>query len=294
VARFLADSHRNPEALLTVSRLKEDLSLLREAAKEFPDHALVQLELALRGATPKEKQQALESFRKLAPDNALGDYLAASDHFGMGLLPGLAMGLPPGLPSGGAQGQPADALEELAAVESHPGFGVRSPGQIQSAEDLFRSAGYGLLEAKAAALLGQPQTQTMALFKLSAHLAILQRQYLAAGDDESAQAVLQTGLALSRRLRGESSLLFDDIMGIAIETCLLRLMPKDSTVPGSGQAAADRLDALTAEKQEISELAKQSLPVLDAMSESEVLTYLQHLDQDGELKALRWLQQNRQ
>jgi len=274
VARFLADSHRNPDALLAVFRLKGDLALLREAAAAFPDHAMIQLELALSGKTPDEKQQALESFRKLAPDNAMGDYLAALFHF--------------------EQGQQQEALDALARVESHPGFGDQSPTRIQSAEDVFRSAGYGLLEAKSAALLGQPRTQTLALFKLSGNLATLCQQYTAAGEAEAAQAVLQMGLSISRRLRGESRLLIDDIVGITIETRLLGQVPEDATVPGGGQTAADRFDALTAEKQEISDLANQCLPVLEAMSQSEVIAYLKHLSHDGELKALRWLQQNRQ
>ena len=274
VARFLADSHRNPEALLTVSRLKEDLSLLREAAASFPNHALVQLDLALRGATPDEKQQALEAFRKLAPDDALGDYLAALDHC--------------------ERGQQAETLKDLAGVESHPGFGVRSPGQIQCAEDLYRSAGYGLLEAKAAALLGQPRTQTVMLNMLSGKLAILHQQYIAAGDDESARTVFQMGLSLSRRLRGESRSLTDYFVGNFMESRFLKQVPEDATLPGSRQTAAARLDALTAEGLEISDLAKQSLRTLGDMSEREVLSYLKHLDQEGELKALRWLQQNRQ
>ena len=273
VARFLADSHRNPEALLAVFRIKEDLSLLREAAESFPDHAMVQLELAMRGETSEEKQKALESFRKLEPNNALGDCLAALFHF--------------------ERGQPEEALEELAGAESHPGFGARSPVQIQTAEDLFRTAGYGLLEAKAAALLGQPRTLTIALSKLSGRLAGLHREYTMAGDGESAQAVLQTGLSLSRRLRGEARLLLDDIVGIAMETRFLKQLPEDATMPGSGQTVADRLKALDTERLEILELAKQSLLVLDDMSESEVLSYLKHLDQDGELKALHWLEQNR-
>lgn len=297
VERFLTDNHRSAEALLTASRLKDDLSLLREAAAAFPGHALVQLELALRGQTPDEKQQALEAFRKLAPDNAVGDYLAALAHFGrggpglaIGLPPGLP-GLPPGLPNAGAQGQPEEALEDLAGVEAHPGFGVRSPEQIQSAEDLYRSAGYGLLEAKAAALLGQPRTLTLALNKLSGNLAMLHQKHIAAGDAESAQTMLQMGLALSRRLRGESRLLIDDFVGNFMETRLLKQVPEDAAMPGGGQTASARIEALTNEQQEISELAKQCLPVLEAMTESEVLTYLQHLNQDGELKALRWLQQ---
>ena len=295
VTRFLADNHRSAQALLTVSRLKGDLALLREAATSFPDDALVQLELALRGATADEKHEALEAFRKLAPSDAVGDYLAALAHFGGGLGAGIALKLPPGIASASnTQGQLAEALEDLAGAASHPVFGVDVTDQIQNAEDLYRGAGYGLLEAKAAALLGQPRTQTATLVMMAGNLVMLYHKYTAAKDDESARTVCQMGLSLSHRLRDESRLLFDDIMGIMIETRLLKQLPEDSTVPESGQSAAARLDALATENEEISDLAKQSLAVLDAMSESEVLTYLQHLNHDGELKALRWLQQNRQ
>ena len=271
VTRILGN-RTNPESLLAVSRLTGALELLREAAKSFPDHAMIQLELALRGKTPEEKQQALESFRRLEPGNAMGDYLSALSHF--------------------EQGQAEDALADLKAVEAHPGFGDRNSGQIQSAEDVFVAAGYGRLEAKSAALLGQPKTQTMTLNELSRKLFELYQEDTRAEDAEAAQAVLQMGLALSRRLRAEARLIVDDKVGISMETRFLKQLPVDAPVPGSTLTAAIRLNELTTENQEISELAKQSSTFLNAMKENEVLAYLERLNQDGELKALRWLEQN--
>lgn len=269
VARFLEERNRNPESLLAVFRLKGDLSLLHEAAKAFPDHPMVQLELAMSGATPEEKQLALEAFRKLQPNDSMGDYLAA-----LFLL---------------RQGKPEEAFKELSQAESHSGFGEGSDRLIQSSEDAFVSAGYGVTEAKCAALLDRPRTQTMTLNQLTGILSGLHQQYLQEGDSASAEAVFRMGLSLSRKVRDQSKLLLDDLVGVSMESRFLKQLPVETELPGSGQTAASRLEELTAQRQELSALAEKSAMALAEMSEGEVLTYIKRVGQDGEVKALEWL-----
>jgi len=84
VEAFLREKGRTAQNLLAASRLLKDLKYAREAAILEPQNPLAQLELALRGETPEEKGAALAAFRKAAPDNSLGDYLAAHQAFQSG------------------------------------------------------------------------------------------------------------------------------------------------------------------------------------------------------------------
>lgn len=271
-ARYLSDSRRSAEALLAVFRIKGDPALLQEAAKSFPDHATVQLELALRGGTPEEKRLGLEAYRKLKPDDAVGDYLSALFHF--------------------QQGQQEQAFKDIAQANARSGFGIPVDQQVQGCEDAYLSAGFSLMEAKFASLLGLPRSQTMALNQLASSLSGLHQQYIQAGDSPSADAVLQMGLSLSGRLRQESRVLIDDLVALSIENRFLRQVPPETVLPGSGQTAAKRLEAVTAERSEVSAMTKDSTQTLSEMSEAELLAHFKRVTKDGELNALRWLKDN--
>ena len=84
VEAFLKNQGRTTTNLLAASRILQDLSFAREAAKADPKDPAAQLELALRGETPAEKSAALAAFREAAPGNSLGDYLAAHQAFAAG------------------------------------------------------------------------------------------------------------------------------------------------------------------------------------------------------------------
>jgi hypothetical protein len=84
VEAFLKDQGRSPANLLVASRLLKDLKYAREAALLDSKDPLAQLELALRGETPGGDAAAIAAFRAVAPDNSLGDYLAAHQAFQSG------------------------------------------------------------------------------------------------------------------------------------------------------------------------------------------------------------------
>jgi len=92
--KYLAGKQRSAARLLAVSRITKDLSLLDEAKKKFPGEPQVLLDWVLRAAaTPEEKKQALDDFRKAAPDNAIGDYLFALQQFEAGDMDGAVQAL---------------------------------------------------------------------------------------------------------------------------------------------------------------------------------------------------------
>lgn len=77
---YLSANKRNAESLLAALRLTGDLQFLQEAARNLPQDASVQLELALRSGDSGERLRALEAMRQADPENALADYLSAVEH----------------------------------------------------------------------------------------------------------------------------------------------------------------------------------------------------------------------
>lgn len=270
--RFLTDNRRSPAALLAAYRIKEDISLLREAAAAYPEHPGVQLQMALRGGTPDEKQKALELFRKLEPDNSLGDYLSASFHF--------------------QQGNAEEGLKEVSLADSRAKFENHHADTAQYVEDAYLSAGQSLAEARCAAMFGQPMLTTMPLSLLAGKLSDLQGQHLQAGDTASADAIYKMGISLATKVRGDSKLLINDLVGMAIESRFLKQLPPDSIVPGTNLTATARLQTIVDERKQISALTGKSTQLQSSMSENDFLAYMKQVTRIGELKALRQLEEN--
>ncbi len=270
--RFLTDNRRSPAAMLAAYRIKGDIALLREAAAAHPEHAGIQLEMALRGGTPEEKRNALELFRKLEPDNSLGDYLSASFHF--------------------QQGNVEEALKDVSLADTRSKFENHQADATQCVEDAYLSSGKSLAEARCAAMFGQPVSSTISLNMLAGKLSEIQGQHLQAGDAASAEAICKAGLALATKARGDSKLLINDLIGMSIEARFLKPLPPESVVPGTNQTAAVRLQTITAERQKISALTGKSTQLQSSMSENDFIAYLKMVNQVGELNALRSLEEN--
>ncbi len=85
---------RDAQSLIVASRLAQDSAYLFEASAQFPEDPLVQLEVALSpDASLEDKRLALDAFRNVSPDNALGDYLSAHLAFAEGDYATAANGL---------------------------------------------------------------------------------------------------------------------------------------------------------------------------------------------------------
>ena len=273
LARYLQDNRGSAEALLTVSRLTGNLESLRQAARTFPNDPRVQLELAMRGETAEERRQALNAFRQADPGNALGDYLSALDNF--------------------SQGQPDAAVQDLLQADSHTQFDDHSLEMILSSEEAYLSAGYSAAEAKTAAMLGFQPRQAAPLVELSKAISDLQRQYTQQGDTESAQAVVQLGLALGQKQQSESRFLIDGLVGMSIEKRFLSQMPAATVIGANGQTASARLAAIQTRKEEIGRIVASQETLFSSLNESEAVAYFDRLKLYGEAEAMRWLKQKR-
>jgi len=269
VEAFLKNQGRTTTNLLAASRILQDLSFAREAAKADPKDPAAQLELALRGETPAEKSAALAAFREAAPGNSIGDYLAAHQAFAAG--------------DAGAAG--------FALVQSldNPLYADFTQQIITGSEQAYLAAGYEPTAATAAAMFSLTLDHIRPVMDVSDNLKQLQDEFIRTADFDAAEPTVIIGLTLGQRIQEQGPYIIDQLTGIAIEKKFLQqLDPLTQAGPG-GQTAGERLDALDARLLEIRTLApafSEKFATADAATQSQ---YVAKLKSEGELAAMRWL-----
>jgi hypothetical protein len=270
VEAFLKNQGRTTTNLLAASRLLNDLSFAREAAKADPKDPAAQLELALRGETPEEKSAAVTAFRAAAPDNSLGDYLAARQAFASG--------------DAGAAG--AALIQSL----DNPLYADYNQKIVAGSEQAFLDAGYEPNAAAGAAMFSLSiGMQVQTVMNVSDNLKQLQDEFIRTADFDAAEPTVIIGVTLGQRLQEQSPYLIDQLTGIVIEKKFLeQLDPLTQAGPG-GQTAGERLDALDARLLEIRTLAPAFGEMLATADEATQSQYLERMKSEGELAAMRWL-----
>jgi hypothetical protein len=269
VEAFLNEQGRTPRNLLVASRLLKDLRYAREAAILEPGNPLAQLELALRGETPEEKGAALAAFRLAAPDNSLGDYLAAHQAFQSG--------------DAGAAG--AALLQSL----DNPLFADYSQQIVDGSEQAFLSAGYDAQGAALSAMFSLAIERAQPLMDVADKLKGLQDEFIRTADFDAAEPTVVIGLTLGQRMQEQGPYMIDRLLGISIERKFLQqLDPLTEAGPG-GQTAAQRLETLDANLLEIKALTSGVAEAMAAMDDATLSQYLAKSKAEGELAALRWL-----
>jgi hypothetical protein len=282
VEPYLQASHRSAESLLAAFRVTDDPALLREALEQHPTDPEVNFAayFAFKNEmTPEERRQRLEAFKQSAPDNALASYLSAQDYF--------------------QSGQSDQAVQELVAALSNPRIRDYSGDFIQNLEEAYRAAGYSEGEAKAAAAYALPLPQLAELRRLGQNLGELSNLYRQAGDEASAQAALQMGVALGRQVTepSGSNYLVHDLVGLGIERQILERMDPTNSYDTAGRTVQDRLNELAQRREDIRELQGAVDPdgrwdsltgVLQSLSEQDLISFFDRIKVTGELEALRW------
>lgn len=269
VDAFLREKGRTVQNLLVASRLLKDLKYAREAALLEPQNPSAQLELALRGENPEEKAAAIAAFRTVAPDNSLGDYLAAHQAFQSG--------------DAGAAG--AALLQGL----DNPLFADYSQQIIDGSEQAYLSAGYEAQAASVSALFSLTVERSQALMSVAESLKGLQDEFIRTADFDAAEPTVVIGLTLGQRIQEQGPFLIDQLMGNAIERKFLQqLDPLTAAGPG-GQTAAQRLETLDANLLEIKTLSSGFAEAMVTMDDATRSQYLAKMKAEGELAALRWV-----
>ncbi len=273
VELYLAANRRSAGSLLAAFRATGDTNLLHEAMEKFPNDPRVTYAAAVdHHLTPEERRQWLDAFKQSAPDNALANFLSASDHF--------------------KAGQTDLAVQDLQAAYGKPGFTDYSLDFIQNAEEAWRAAGYSEAEAKTIASMQLLLPQLAPMKQMSQNLLDLANSYRQAGDEASAQATLQIGLNLGQRLdqvNGPGNPLINQLVGIAVERIMLNTMDPASAYGSTGQTVKDRIDEMTRQREAFKLMGQQIEGLLDNLPAPEVSAYFDRSRQFGEVSAMQWL-----
>jgi len=267
---FLKEKGRTPINLITASRLSHDVNLIREAIKEFPQEPSLQLELALRSNTPEEKSQAIQSFQRLAPDNSIGNYLAAQDAFSKGDL--------------------AAAGDALAQSLENPLLLNYNAQILQSSEDALSDAGYtpGMAPALALGLLGIPELTVFTA--VSRDLKAVEDGFINQADYDSAEPAVVIGITLGQRIQDSSNTtMINQLVGISVEKTFLDQLDPLTVVGPNNATVAERLELIKNKQQTIKELIPVSNQLVEA-DDATLAQYFSVMKKEGEIAALQWLQ----
>jgi len=137
------------------------------------------------------------------------------------------------------------------------------------------------------------------LRRLGQNLGDLANLYRQAGDEASAQAALQMGVALGRQVAepSGSNYLVHDLVGLGIERQILERMDPGSPYDTVGRTVQDRLSELAQRREDIRELQGAVDPdgrwdslagVLQSLSEQDLISFFDRIKVTGEMEALRW------
>lgn len=268
---YLMENKRNAESLLIASRVSGDLNLLREAAKNNPGDPRVQFELATRGENDAERRAAIQALRQSAPDNAMGDYLSAMDHF--------------------KNKNPAAAMEDIKAAMGKGRMEDYATENLQGTEEAYLAAGYSATDAKTASMMGMMLPQIQQLNDLSNQLSGLQQGYLKANDAANAETVSRSGLAVAQQMQNQlgGRFIINDLVGIAMESRVLAGIDPSSVLDNSGITAGQRLEQLNQRRAEIKDLSSTNINILQSLPPRELMAYFDRAKIYGEARALEWL-----
>jgi RNA polymerase sigma factor (sigma-70 family) len=271
VESYLKENRRNAASLLAAFRATGEAALLQEAMQRFPDDPQVALAaIHKQDASPEERRQWLEALKQSSPGNALANYLSALDHFN--------------------SGQTDQAVLELIAASGKPEFQDFSLAYVQDSEDAFRAAGYSEAEAKVIASISLRLPQLAELKQLNYGLVDLAKSYRQAGDEASAQAVLQMDVNLGQRLGDPGGYyLLNQLVGNAIERIALGAMEAGSPYGNTGMTVKDRIDQLVQQYKAVNELAQRVESLQPTISAPDWISYLDRSRSFGEEASARWL-----
>ena len=269
---FLQANGRRPAALLAAYRTGKDMASLREALAKYPNDPQVAFEAATcPWMTDDEKRPWLKAFEQAAPDNALAYYLSAVDDL--------------------KNGRTDDALRELAGV-SGKHFDDYTQSREQDNVDAYLSAGYTSAEAQTIASESLLLPQASSVKDLGVRLVDLAKAYQQAGDQNSAQTVLQMAMNLGQTVGSASSsapVLIDQLVGMAIRSKALGAMDPNSVYGENGQTVQEFLNQIDQSRASIRALNQQVKPLLENLPDEDWIVFMNRRMAFGELPAMQWV-----
>jgi hypothetical protein len=271
LADYLDKNARGPASLLAAFRSTGDKAFLQEAMQNYPSDPRVALGALLEGGSSKDDHRKwLDTLKGSAPDNALANYLSASDYL--------------------QAGQTSEAINELVTGSGKPIFQDYWADATQNTEEAYRAAGYSEAEAKTAATSLRVPEFTQ-LRGLDQGMLALAKTLGESGNQEEMQSVEQSGVALGQMLADPNARQSTGqyAMGMQIEQQFLSMMDPSSTVGQSRQTVKDQLAQISQQLQLFNSLAQKQGALLAGMSDQDLIDYADHLKVFGGLQALQWL-----
>lgn len=272
VQPYLETNKRSAKSLLAAFRTTSDISLLSEAAQNYPTDPHVALEAAIRiGASPAERLPWLDVLRQASADNSLPDYLAAAVHF--------------------QTGDQAAAVRDLIAASGKTGFDDFLRERTGANEEAYLAAGSSPGDAKLFSSIGPAEPHLVQLKELGRDLLGLANSYQQAGDSTSRESALQVAVNLGQRLSDPSGgeTLQRQTVGISIERAALQAMDPSSAFDTTGLTVQGRLNDLTKRIDEIRLIASQTDPLWKTLNDQDWANYDGQVVANGQEAALRWL-----
>jgi hypothetical protein len=261
---------RDAQSLIVAARLSGDVAFLQEAALLYPENPLVQLEVALcPSASTEDRRAALEAFKAVSPDNALGDYLSAHLSF--------------------SEGKYGEAANGLLASLDHGTLADFSEQIMAGTEQAYLSAGQDPLTAQLAAMAGLTRPTLAPLREVSRHLDGLKDEFIKAEDFDAAHPTVVVGLDLGQKMQSQAPYLIDQLVGMSIERSFLEQLDPLTTTNANGQTAGERLAELEAKKADIQTTTAAFAEVSMKMDAATSTEYFTRLRRDGELSAMKWV-----
>jgi hypothetical protein len=276
IDRWLASGRTNAEDLLAARQAGGGQEFLRMALTNFPNDPRVLFASCALDDGPEARRERLDRFKAAAPDNALADYLSAREHL--------------------KNGQPEQALADLLAASGKPGIQDYMRDAVQNAEELFLQSGKSPAEAKALASFSALLPHLAQMKNLAQEIAVLQHQYLAAGDAASAENLAALGLQLGQRLgTGEAShTLISQQVGIAVERIVLNPLDAERSYDFLGGSVREHIAQLDARRADMRQDAQHFGAWMRNASDADLISYFDRSKLYGETIAMAWLRQRQE
>jgi RNA polymerase sigma factor (sigma-70 family) len=274
IEAYLRQHNRNVESLLAAFQVSHDPAYLREAATNAPTDPAVQCAVLAHKVFPDEQRKWIDAFKASSPDNSLPFYFSAQDYF--------------------QSKQPDQAIQELTQATRRQYYADYGAQTCQAVEEMYDSAGWPALAAKAMA----PGTSAngtgpvpMVLKDLAGQVLQIQQQDISQGDTGAANSMASLGMALGDQLR-RSGAPIDQLVGVGIEKKVLAQLDPSVNYDFLGRPVSDVLAELDQQKAMIRQVIQTRDQLRPTLDESELNNYWEREKLYGEMHALQWLQSN--
>ena len=273
---YVAVNKRSAESLLAAFRAIKDRTFLREALEKFPDDPKVNFAGycdAFRNEsnyTTEERRAMLDRLTKSAPENSLGNFLAAYDYFDKG-----------------ESGKALDQFRNAAAKSSLKDYSMEF---IQNAEEAYRNAGYSEADAKAIATSTLILPHLSQLKQAGVDLLELAGRYQQSGDEDQAREARQLALHLADMLQdgSQQKFIINQLVGISVERKVLNTLDPNSAYDNSSHTVQQRIDELAQNRKNLNANVGAMENLLPIMTPADQTAFYDRMRIYGEKSAMQW------